>query len=76
MISWKDGDCEMFENSLVAISHKFRRLASMHFADASDNFVKASYQVTIAHADRNGHYNVVSLRLEQKKNKCRDLQII
>ncbi len=67
MISWKDGDREMFENNLVAMSSKFKRLASIHFADVADNFVKPSYQVTVTHADGSEHHNVVSLRPEQKK---------
>ncbi len=66
MISWKDGDHKIFENNLVAISHKFRRLASMHFADVSDNFVKPSYQVAVTHADGSGHYNGV-IKVRTKK---------
>ena len=67
MISWKDDDREMFENNLVAVSHKFKRLASIHFADVADNFAKPSYQVTVTHADGSEHHDVVSLRPEQRK---------
>ncbi len=64
---WKDEQRDMFENSLSAISAKFNRLAEIHFGDISDNFVKPSYQVTVTYADGHEHYNVVSLRPEQKK---------
>ncbi len=63
---WKDDQREMFENNLAAISGKFKRLTSIHFADISDNFVKPSYQVTVTHADGSEHHNVVSIRAEQK----------
>ena len=63
---WKDEQREMFENNLVAISGKFKRLASLHFADISDNFVKPSYQVTVTHADGTEHHSIVSIREEQK----------
>ena len=64
---WKDDQREMFENNLVEMAKKFKRLASMHFADISDNFVKPSYQVTVTHADGSEHHNVVSLKPDQKK---------
>ena len=65
--SWSDNHHELFENNLVEISEKFKRLASIHFAKVSDNFIKPSYQVTITHADGTEHYNVVSLQFKQKK---------
>ena len=67
MISWKDSDREMFENNLIAMAHKFKHLASIHFAEIADNFVKPSYQVTVTHADGSEHHSIVSLRPEQRK---------
>ncbi len=66
-ISWTDDQRAMFENNLMSISGKFKRLASIHFANISNNFVKPSYQVTVTHADGSEHHTVVSLRPEQKK---------
>lgn len=74
MISWKDDDREMFENNLISVSTKFKRLASIHFAKVSKNFVKPSYQVTVTNADGTEHHNVVSLRPEQRK-KINDIAI-
>ena len=74
MISWKDDERDMFENSLEAVSGKFKRLASIHFANVSKNFIKPSYQVTVTHADGSEHHNVVSLRPDQKK-KIDDIAI-
>ncbi len=72
MMSWKDDDRKMFKNNLIEMSRKFKRLASIHFSDISDNFVKPSYQVTVTHADGREHHNVVSLRPKQKE----EMQII
>ena len=66
-LSWKDDQREMFENNLIEISKKFQRLASVHFADISDNFVKPSYQITVTNSDGSEHHNVVSLKPKQKK---------
>ncbi len=65
--SWKDDQCELFENNLAEVSRRFKRLASMNFSDVSDNFVKPSYQITVTHADGREHNNIVSLKPEQKK---------
>ena len=65
--SWSDNHYELFENNLTEISKKFKRLASLHFVNVSDNFVKPSYQVTVTHANGTEHHNVVSLKPEQKK---------
>ena len=67
MISWKDNDREMFENNLIGMSYKFKRLASMHFRNVSKNFVKPSYQVTVTNVDGREYHTVVSLRPEHKK---------
>ena len=66
-MSWNDDQLELFENNLTEMSGKFNRLASIHFADVSDNLVKPSYQVTVTHADGAEHHKLVSLRPEQKK---------
>ncbi len=66
-MSWKDDQREIFENNLVAVSSKFKRLAAIHFENISENFVKPSYQVTVTHADGSKHHNVVSLKPKQKE---------
>ena len=66
-MSWKDDDRELFENNLMEISNKFKRLASIHFANISENFANPSYQVIVTHADGRERHNIVSLRPEQKK---------
>ncbi len=65
--SWNDNHHELFDNNLIEISQKFKRLTSLYFVNVSDNFVKPSYQVTITHADGTEHHSVVSLQPEQKK---------
>jgi energy-coupling factor transporter ATP-binding protein EcfA2 len=64
---WKDEQREMFENNLTDISSKFKRLASIHFPNISDNFIKPSYQVTITDANGHEQRSIVSLKPEQKK---------
>ena len=64
---WKDDHREMFENSLRAISRRFKRLAGIHFVDVSGSFVKPSYQVTVTRADGSERHDVVSLRPEKEK---------
>lgn len=63
---WSDEQRAMFENSLADISGKFKRLASLHFADVSDSFVKPSYQITVTHADGHEDNSVVTLKPQHK----------
>lgn len=63
---WRDDHRSMFENNLREMSAKFKRLAGIHFATVSGNFVKPSYQVTVTHADGSEHRNVISLNSKQK----------
>ena len=67
MINWTDRERDMFENNLKEISAKFQNLASIHFAKASQNFVKPSYQLTLTHANGHENKNVISVRPEQQK---------
>lgn len=64
---WTDDQRVMFENGLEGISKKFSRLASVHFSKISDNYAKPSFQVTVTAPDGNEHYNIVSLKSEQKE---------
>ena len=66
-MSWNDDQRELFENNLAEMSGKFNRLASMHFADVSGNFVKPSYQITVTHADGSEYNNIISVKPEQEK---------
>ena len=69
--TWSDTHYEIFENKLVEISKKFKRLASMYFPKVSDNFAKPSYQVTVTAADGSENHNIVSLRPEQQKKMAK-----
>ena len=57
----------IFENNLTGIPDRFQRLASIHFAETKDSFVKPAFQATVTGADGNEHRNVVSIRPEHKK---------
>ena len=51
----------------MEISDKFKRLASIYFANISENFVNPSYQVTVTCTKNRKHHNHASLRSEQRK---------
>lgn len=73
---WKDDQKMMFGNNLHEFASRFRRMASLHFSDVSDNFGKESYQITVTRADGSEHHNIVSLKPEKKKKLDKMVQKI